>query len=163
MFLVTLESKIKISKKKKKKRKRKSLITWKLKLLTFVNNPRVQRRSLKILKNKLNLMEVKYSIKKLVCMLVHSVIWLSAQPWTQSLTRFLCPMELLRARILECIDIQLCRGSSSARGVKPGLLHYKQILLCITHQEASKIGEYNALFQYWEGNLYRLTLMCILK
>ena len=41
---------------------------------------------------------------------------------------------ILQARIPEWIAIPFSRGSSWPRGSNPGLLHYKQILYCLSHQ-----------------------------
>ena len=42
---------------------------------------------------------------------------------------------ILQARILEWVAIPFSKGSSQPRHENPGLLHYKQILYHLSHQE----------------------------
>ena len=45
---------------------------------------------------------------------------------------------ILQARILERVAIPFSRGSSQSRDRTPGLLHYRQILNCLSHQGSPK-------------------------
>ena len=45
-------------------------------------------------------------------------------------------MGILQARILEWVAMPSSRGSSQPRGSNPGLLHCRQILYCLSHQES---------------------------
>ena len=62
-----------------------------------------------------------------------SYVRLFATPWTVG-----CPAPLiqriLQARIMERVAVSLLQGTLPTQGSKPGLLHCRQILYCLSHQ-----------------------------
>ena len=100
-----------------------------------------QRRDLKgILKNKLNLMEVKIQHKKIGVCVSHSVMSDSLQSHGPEPARFLCPRNS-SGKNTGVDRHSLLQGIVPTQVSNPSLLHYKQILYCITHQGSPiKIG-----------------------
>jgi len=50
---------------------------------------------------------------------------------------------ILQARILEQVSCSLLQGIFPTQETNPGLLHYRQILYCLSHQ-----GNYACIYSY---------------
>ena len=57
-------------------------------------------------------------------------------------------MGVLQARILEWVAMPLLQGIFLTQGLIPGLLHYRQILYCLSHQGSLRILEWVAMPSY---------------
>ena len=99
-----------------------------------------QRRDLKgILKNKLNLMEVKIQHKKIGVCVSHSVMSDSLQSHGPEPARFLCPRNSSGKNTgVDCHS--LLQGIFSTQGLNLGLLYCRQILYHLSHQGSPEQG-----------------------